>query len=68
MAPATMDEIRTGNHNSGENNHAIDLVLQMHASLHKFDGKGIESMPVSEYWTENFQYYAPLELAPQEDY
>ncbi len=58
MAPATMDGVKdeAGDLNAGKT--AIDFILRMHGSLHKFDGRNIASMPMDEFWTPHFQYYA----------
>ena len=58
MAPAIMNGVTEDFNGALAGNEAIKLVLRMHAALHEFDGNDIESMPMDEYWTENFQYYA----------
>lgn len=56
--PATSDGVRDALESPSEDNKSIEVVLQMHHALHQFDGINIESMPMDEYWTPNFQYYA----------
>ena len=56
--PATSDGVNDETVDSSEDNRAIGTVLKMHQALHQFDGKNIASMPMDEYWTPNFQYYA----------
>lgn len=56
--PATSDGVNDDVANSLEENTAIKIVLDMHQALHQFDGASVASMPMDEYWTPNFQYYA----------
>lgn len=37
---------------------ALEQVFKMHAALLSFDGKSLASMPMADWWTENFMYYA----------
>lgn len=37
---------------------ALTRVFAMHDALLSFDGKSLDSMPMSDWWTENFMYYA----------
>jgi len=37
----------------------LETILRMHKALHDFDGKDINSMKHSHYWSEHFLYYAP---------
>ena len=36
----------------------IEIILSMHAALSEFNGKTVNSMPLENFWTKNFQYYA----------
>ncbi|WP_420860661.1 ester cyclase [Algirhabdus cladophorae] len=38
---------------------AMSRVLEMHAALGSFDGKNLDSMPHSQYWTDDFLWYGP---------
>lgn len=42
-----------------EGQSSMERVLQMHAALGDFDGKNLDSMPHSQYWSENFMWYGP---------
>lgn len=37
----------------------LGIVLSMHKALHDYDGKDLNTMNHSQYWSENFLYYAP---------
>ncbi len=56
--PATSDGVMDEVAGLSVENKPIEIVLSMHQALHQFDGKNIASMPMDEYWTPNFQYYA----------
>ena len=56
--PATSNGVSDAMPGSSEDNKSIKLILKMHQALHEFDGITISSMPMEEYWTPNFQYYA----------
>ena len=38
---------------------SMNRVLQMHSALLGFDGKNLDSMPHSQYWTNDFLWYGP---------
>lgn len=37
---------------------SLKQVFAMHSALLSFDGKSLDSMPMADWWTENFMYYA----------
>lgn len=57
--PASADGVRLEDYNSevGGENYAI--VMLMHSALGEYDGKNLESMKHSQFWTKNFLWYGP---------
>ena len=57
--PATCDGVRLDKYNVEIGKTNFETVMLMHAALGDYDGKNIESMKHSQYWTKNFLWYGP---------
>ena len=57
--PQSNDGIKLKEYNFDEGKKNFEIVMAMHSALGKYDGKNIESMRHSHYWTNDFGWYGP---------
>ena len=57
--PATADGVRIDGNNNTQTSNSFEVVMKMHKALGEYDGKDIESMKHSQYWSKNFLWYGP---------
>ena len=57
--PATTDGVRIDDKGYTNSSDSFEVVMKMHKALGEYDGKNIESMKHSQYWSKNFSWYGP---------
>ena len=57
--PATADGVKIEDMEDTQSTNNFEVVMNMHKSLGEYDGKNIESMKHSQFWTKNFLWYGP---------
>ncbi|MAC60845.1 MAG: polyketide cyclase [SAR116 cluster bacterium] len=58
-APATADGVKIKDRENLKSTNSFQVVMNMHKALGEYDGKNIESMKHSQYWSKNFLWYGP---------
>jgi predicted ester cyclase len=62
MAPSPRTQDGVVAKGCGGGAESLALVNSMIGGLHKFDGKGLKSMGMTGYWTDNFWWYGPAPI------
>ena len=57
--PASADGVRIDDNDNSKASNCFEVVMKMHKALGEYDGKEIESMKHSQYWSKNFIWYGP---------
>jgi predicted ester cyclase len=57
--PATADGVKIEDKEYIQSTNSYEVVIKMHKALGEYDGKNLESMKHSHYWSKNFLWYGP---------